>query len=84
MERENLKKPYNCDDCGKLVKPKGRPRYYTDEERRQRKTGYMLHKEWFCQICNNGHNYTLAGKHKHLHTNKHFKNSLKLIQEETD
>ena len=84
MEMENLDKPYYCDCHGILIKPKGRPRHFTDEERRKRKTDYMLQKEWFCLICNNGHNYTLAGKHKHLHTNKHFKNSLKLVQEETD
>ena len=53
---------------------RGRPRFYTDEERKQRKTDYMLHKEWFCDICKNGKNYTLASKHNHLHTLKHFKN----------
>ena len=77
MERENLNKPYYCSCCEKMVKPRGRPRYYTDEERRQRKTDYMLHKEWFCEICNNDHNYTLAGKHKHLKSKKHHVNYIK-------
>ena len=54
----------------------GRPRFYTDEERRKNKTDYMLHKQWFCEICNNGKNYTLAGKHCHLHTKKHYRNAL--------
>ena len=54
---------------------KGRSRFYTDEERRQRKTDYMLHKEWYCDICNTGRNYTLAGKHCHLRTKKHYKNA---------
>ena len=26
----------------------------------------MLNKEWYCDICKTGHNYTLAGKHCHL------------------
>ena len=55
---------------------RGRPRFYTDEERRQRKTDYMLHKPWYCDICKNGKNHSLAGKHNHLHTNKHFKNAM--------
>ena len=59
-----------------IVKTKGRPRFYTDEERKQRKNDYMLHKEWFCDICNNNKNYTLAGKHCHLHTKKHYRNAL--------
>ena len=28
----------------------------------------MLGKEWYCDICNTGINYTLAGKHCHLKT----------------
>ena len=54
---------------------RGRPRFYTDEERKQRKTDYMLHKEWFCDLCNTGRNY-------HLHTKKHFINALKYNLEE--
>ena len=56
-------------------RPVGRPRFYTDEEKRKNKNDYMLHKEWYCKICNNGKNYTLAGKHCHLKTKKHFKNA---------
>ena len=64
---------------------RGRPKgihtpikYFTEEERKQSitrgKTKYMLNKEWFCDICKNGHNYTLAGKSCHNRTNKHIKN----------
>ena len=59
----------------KMFPKRGRPRFYTDEERRQRKTDYMLHKPWYCDICKNGKNYSLAGKHNHLRTLKHFKNA---------
>ena len=34
----------------------------------------MLHKEWYCDICNTGRNYTLAGKTCHIKTYKHQKN----------
>ena len=57
---------------------RGRPRYYTDEERIQRKTDYMLHKPWYCDICNTGRNYTLAGKWCHIKTKKHMKNSFEI------
>ena len=30
----------------------------------------MLNTEWFCDICNTGRDYTLAGKHSHLKTKK--------------
>ena len=64
---------------------RGRPRFYTDEERRQKKTDYMLHKPWYCDICNNGNDYTLAGKHCHLKTKKHHRNSLAYnLQKETE
>ena len=54
---------------------KGRPKmYFTEEEKRQGKTRCMLNKEWRCDVCD-GHNYTLAGKHTHLKTIKHKKNS---------
>ena len=53
----------------------GRPPIYTAEERkkvrRRTKYIYMLNKEWFCDICNTGRDYTLAGKHCHLKTKKH-------------
>ena len=50
---------------------RGRPRVLTDEERRENKTTYMLNKEWYCEVCNTGRNYTLSGKHCHLKTKKH-------------
>ena len=28
----------------------------------------MLNKEWFCDICKNYKNYSLAGKHSHIKT----------------
>ena len=44
-------------------------KYNTDEERKdaiqRSKTKYMLNKEWYCDVCKNGHNYSLAGKWKH-------------------
>ena len=45
------------------VKPRGRPRVLTDEERKRNKTIYQLTKEWICPICQPPKNYTLAGKH---------------------
>ena len=68
MENRNVKR-----GCGRPKK------YSTEEERknalRQQKTKYMLNKEWYCDICNTGRNYTLAGKHCHLNTKIHKKNS---------
>ena len=55
-------------------KKMGRPKIYTEEELKKKKTTYMLNKEWFCDICKTGRNYTLAGKHSHLKTKKHEKN----------
>ena len=52
---------------------RGRPKIYTEEELRKKKTRYMLNREWFCDICKTGRNYTLAGKHCHLKTKKHEK-----------
>ena len=62
-----------------IKRPRGRPIVYkTDEERkeanRRSKTKYMLNKEWYCDICNNGINYKLAGKWSHLKTKKHSDN----------
>ena len=43
-------------------------KYFTDEDRKnaikESKTKYMhmVNKEWYCEDCNNGKNYTLAGK----------------------
>ena len=53
---------------------RGRPKVFTDEERKNHKTTYMLNKEWYCDICKTGRNYTLAGKSCHLKTKKHIKN----------
>ena len=50
---------------------RGRPRKLTDEERKKNKTTYMVNKPWYCDICNTGRNYKLAGKHCHLNTIKH-------------
>ena len=62
MENQNVKRG------------RGRPRILTDAERKNNKTLYMLNKEWYCDICGKGRNYTLAGKSCHLKTKKHIKN----------
>ena len=62
MENQNVKRG------------RGRPRILTDAERKNNKTAYMLNKEWFCDICKTGRNYSLAGKSCHLKTIKHQKN----------
>lgn len=61
-----------------IKRGRGRPRILTDAERIKRKSKLMLEKEWFCQICNNNKNYSLAGKFCHLKTMKHQKNIKKL------
>ena len=52
----------------------------TEEDRkdalRRQKSKYMLDKEWYCDICKTGRNYTLAGKHCHMKILKHQKNSV--------
>ena len=53
-----------------IKRGRGRPRILTDEERKNNKTKYMLEKEWYCERCKTGINYTLAGKHCHLKTEK--------------
>lgn len=53
---------------------RGRPRILTAEQRKQNKTKCMLNKDWYCDICRNDINYTLAGKFCHLKTKKHKKN----------
>ena len=62
-----------------IKRGRGRPRILTDEERKKNKTKCILGKEWYCDICNTGINYTLAGKHCHLKTKKHIKNNAKHI-----
>ena len=57
---------------------RGGPKVLTDEERIKNKTTYMLGREWYCQICQTGRNYTLAGKHCHLKTKKHRNNVNKI------
>ena len=47
----------------------------SEEERKNRKTTKRLSKEWYCNVCNNGKNYTMAGKSGHLKTKKHIKNN---------
>ena len=68
MENQNLKRG------------RGRPKiYFTKEDRKEAlkksKTKYMLNKEWYCNVCKNGINYTLAGKWCHLKTKRHKKNA---------
>ena len=68
MENQNVKRG------------RGRPpKYSTEEEKKEaikkQKSKYMLDKEWYCNICNTGRNYTLAGKHCHLKTKKHRRNT---------
>ena len=59
---------------------RGRPKvYFTEEDRKEAlkksKTKYMLNKGWYCDVCKNGINYTLAGKWCHLKTKRHKKNA---------
>ena len=58
-----------------IKRGRGRPKVFSDEERKNHKTTYMLGKEWYCDICKNDKNYTLAGKTLHLKTKKHRKNT---------
>ena len=34
----------------------------------------LYNKDWYCDVCNNGKNYTLRGKWSHLGTKKHERN----------
>ena len=52
----------------------GWPRILTAEQRKRNKTKHMLNKDWYCDICRNGKNYSLAGKFGHLKIKKHKKN----------
>lgn len=59
----------------------GRNIKYNNDIDRQRaitesKTKYMLNKPWFCDICDNKKNYTLAGKWMHIKSKKHIKNTI--------
>ena len=44
---------------------------FTEDEQRIKKNKLMREKEWFCDICKNGNNYTLSGKWTHLKSQKH-------------
>jgi len=54
--------------------------YATEEERmkalRASRNKYQKNKEWYCDICKNGKNYTNGGKTTHQKTKKHLQNSL--------
>ena len=58
MENQNVKRG------------RGRPKIFTAEELKNKKTAYMLNREWYCDICKSGINYSLVGKHSHLKTKK--------------
>ena len=60
-------------------KRRGRPRVLTDDERRERRTNYMLNKDWFCETCKL--HFSLASKWSHLKTDKHMNNYIKTIHE---
>lgn len=65
-----------------VVKKKsvGRPPIYTSKEDRIKNIyRFMVNTPWYCNICDPNHNYTLAGKHSHLQTEKHKRNSENII-----
>ena len=47
------------------------------ENTRKYKNEKMKSYDWYCDICNNGKNYTLRGKFMHLKTKKHSRNYYK-------
>ena len=47
------------------------------ENKRKYKNEKMKIYDWYCDICNNGKNYTLRGKFMHLKTKKHSRNYYK-------
>ena len=49
----------------------GRKKIFTEDEIKKRRSEYMMQKEWYCDICANTVNYTLAGKTNHLRTKRH-------------
>ena len=56
-----------------------RPKIYNNDIDRKEaikksKSKYMLTKQWYCHICDNGLNYKLAGKWCHLNTKLHKRN----------
>ena len=47
----------------------------------------MRNEAWYCDICDNGKNYTLAGRRFHMKTKKHNQNAdalLYQLREETE
>jgi len=56
--------------------------YATEEERmkalRASRYKYQKNKEWYCDVCCDGKNYTIGGKTNHEKTKKHLLNSLLL------
>ena len=54
--------------------------YKTEEERlaalRASRYKYQKNKEWYCDVCQNGKNYTNGGRTKHEQTKKHQRNLL--------
>lgn len=38
----------------------------------------MKNTEWYCDVCNNGKNYTLRNKWSHIKTKKHERNYYQL------
>ena len=54
--------------------------YKTEEERlaalRASRNKYQKNKEWYCDVCKNGKNYTNGGRTKHEQTKKHQRNLL--------
>ena len=54
-----------------IKRARDRPRILTDEERIKNKTTYMLNTSCYCDVCNTGRDYKMAGKHCHLRTKKH-------------
>ena len=44
----------------------------------KQKSRYMLEKPWYCDICLNNRNYSLAGMSRHLSTRMHKNKAEKL------
>jgi len=61
--------------------------YATEEERmkalRASRYEYQKNKEWYCDICKNGKNYTDGGKTSHQKTKKYLQNTLLVKKQET-
>ena len=44
------------------------------EYRRKYDNHRLVNTPWYCDVCNNGKNYTMRGKWSHLGTKKHERN----------